>query len=449
MMSRVYMNGTDYMMSVFDRQLRTIGCSGNLSHLILGVPLSPDGEALRARLVQVGEALPMLSARQKRGWFSLLPYWQLPTKNARRPPSLRTVSVDSMKRQSLETLRAAVFNESLDVEHGELVRFTVLQAADRAEVIMTWAHALMDARGGETLLSWIGGGACAKASFGRLDPRKAHTRRAVRREGVWHDMRQAWKALRWLDHIGTPPPLSIYTARASQAQPRQSALYLSFSEEETATIRTNSSGLCGFLGETNYYLASTLVELDRLCVSCGIPAESYIVNLPSNARDKGSNEPVFSNYSSFITHYLRKNQVSDLGAAIQALQFQTRESLGMKLGVAFDCFGTLVRRIPPKPYWDRMKIALNDELGSMFFANTGNAHSELDRFLGQDVRYLHHATSVTCPPGLGVFFHTFKSRLCCTIMLIEGLLDKGEESSFAAHLRQRLLHPMDAVGGDA
>ena len=442
----VYMNGTDYMMSVFHRHLRSKGCSGNLSHLILGVAALPDSAVLRGRLGLAVDTFPVLSARQKRGLFSLLPYWQLPSKKARRPPSVRTLSADPMHGQSLDVLRAEVFNEPLEVEEGELVRFTLIEGADRAEVIMTWAHSLMDARGAETFLAWIGGEASAKPPFDLLDPLTAYTRRAVRNEGVWNDMRQAWKALRWLDRIGTPPPLSLYTARSARAKPRQVARFLSFTQEETTWIRKHSSMLCGYLGETNYYLAASIIELDALCGRCNIPAESYVINLPSNARDKGSNAPVFSNLSVFITHYLRKNEVSDMDSAVKALQYQTRESLGMKLGMAFDCFG---RRIPPKAYWDRMKIALNDEIGCMFFANTGNAHPDLNRFLGQDVIELHHATSVTCPPGLGVFFHAFESRLCCTIVLIEGLLDEGEASAFAAKLRSRLLHPMDSAEGVA
>ena len=435
----VTMNGTDYMMSVFDRHLRGLGYSGNLSHLILTVPLAPDTTALCQKLSAAAETFPMLSARQRRGFFSLLPYWRLPAKGASTPPSVQTFRIDPASGATFDTLRTRVLNEPLAVEQGELVRFTVIEGADRADVIMTWAHALMDARGAETFLAWIGGESPA--------PEKTLTRRVFRREGVWSDMRQAWKALRWLDRIGTPPPLSLYTVRSARAKPGQTARILSFSPEETAQIRKHSADLGGFLGETNYYLASTIVELNALGGRCGIPAESFIVNLPSNARDKGSNEPVFSNFSSFITHYLRKEQASDMASAVQALQHQARESLGLKLGVAFDCFGSLVRRVPPKPYWDRMKIAMNNEIGCMFFANTGNAHPGLERFLGQEVLALHHATSVTCPPGLGVFFHTFKSKLCCTLVLIEGLLDADEEAAFVTNLRGRLLQPLAAAGG--
>jgi hypothetical protein len=441
----VYMNGTDYMMSVFDRHLKSMGFSGNLSHLVLGLSLPPDHAALRGRLQDAARAFPMLSARPKRGTFTLLPYWELPAAGVCRTPVLRTVKARPADGETVEALRARILNEPLDDGAGEWVRLTLVEGEGRAELVMTWAHVLMDARGAEILLSWLGNAGPGLPPSGAAEAEKTLTRRAFPSEGLWKDLRLAWKALRWLDHIGTPPPLSLYMARSPRAQPRQTARYLSFSSDETARVRESSSRLCGFLGETTYYLAAVLVELNALCVAGRIPAESYIVNLPANARDKGSREPIFSNLSSFITHYLRRNQVTDMSTAIAALQDQTRESLGLRLGAAFDSFGTQVRRIPPKPYWDRMKLALNGEIASLFFANTGTS-PDLDRFMEQEVAYLHHVTSVTCPPGLGVFFHTFKSRLCCTIALVEGLLTADEEATFAASLRERLLNPGSSSG---
>ena len=438
----VYMNGADYMMSVFDLQLKRLGGAGNLSHLVAGLPAAPDEAVLRARLAEAGRAFPMLAARQRRGIFSGLPYWQLPRGGAGRAPVVRTVRADAAQGQTLDTLRTDVFNTTLDA--GELLRFTVIEAAGRTELITTWSHALMDARGAEILLAWIGQ---VPAPAVPPDVSDTHTRRAYPRIGLRHDLRLAWQALRRLDQMRDPPPLSLFTARAGRtAVPRQTALFLSFSAAETAAIRESVTERCGFLGETTYYLAATLVELNRFCRAAGIPAESYVVNIPASARAKGSNAPIFSNLSSFMTHYLRRSDVGGMEGAVQAIQSQTRAALASGFGAAFDSFGTFVRRMPPGLYWDRMRIALNGELASLFFANTGSASPDLDRFLGQEVLYLRHATSVTCPPGLGVFFHTFRGQLCCTVALIEGLLAPEEQAALVASLRLRLLTP-GAEGG--
>jgi hypothetical protein len=443
----LYMNSTDYLMSVFDHHLRSMGCAGNLSHLILGVPSAPDRADLQTRLLQASATFPMLSARQKRGRLSLLPYWQLPAQVDRRTPSVRSLCAGPESGMSMEQARIEVFNSALETGKGELVRFTLIEGSDGAEVVMTWAHALMDAHGAEAFLACIGDGLAILPAG--MDIGKTHTRRPFEGQGLWKEMKQAWRALRRLDRIGTPPPLSIYTARSARAKPRQIAKVLSFTHEETALIRKESSRLCGFLGETTYCLASSLMALDRLCLACGIPVESFVVNLPSDARNKGSTAPVFSNFASFFIHCLRKSQVADLGSAIRAIQLQARESIGMSHGAEFDSFGTMVRRIPPRSYWDRMKISLNNEIGSLFFANTGNAPHALEQFLGQEVTYLHHATSVTGPPGLGLFFYSFKSKLCCTIALIDGLLTEQELSAFAEDLRKRLLDPASCTGGGA
>jgi hypothetical protein len=431
----VHMNATDYLMSVFDWHLRSAGHAGNLSHLVFAVATLPDRDLLQTRLSAAAAACPMLAARPKRTFFSRRPYWRLPDAGTAGSPEIQWMR--AADGQSIETLREDALNRALASNNGKLIRFTVIEGGDRTEVVLTWAHALMDARGAETFLSMIGGEPPAEA----WRPEAVHTRRVHPSSGTWPDMKASWKVLRWFDRIGKPPPLSLYTARADRAKPRQVARLLSFTSEETAAIRKNSSAMCGFLGETAYLLAATLFELKRLCDACGIPAETYLVNLPFDARNKGSREPVFSNFSSFIVHYLRKNQLDDMSTAAQAIQFQTRESMEMGFAPAFDSFGSLVRHLPPRLYWSRMKIAFNNEIASLFFANTGNAPQGLDRFLGQEVLEMHHATSVTCPPGIGVFFHTFKGRLRCTLSLVGGLLSEDELSRFLERLRQRLLEP--------
>lgn len=430
---RLPMNATDYLMSVFDWHLRKEGFAGNLSHLIFDVPAPPDRALMQARLSAA--ACPMLSARQKRQFFSRRPYWQLPGPAAVVPPEVKWLRAGDGR--TVESLREDALNDALDSRGGKRVRFTVIEAPGRTEVVLTWTHSLMDARGAEAFLSMIGNETPPDA----WQPEALHTRRVHASDGTWPDMKASWKVLRWFDRIGKPPPLSLYTVRAGHAQPRQLARLLSFSAEETETIRGNISALCGFLGETAYLLAATLLELKRLCEACGISAETYLVNLPFDARNKGSRAPVLSNFSSFVVHYLRRNQLDDMATAAQVIQLQTRESLEMGFAPAFDSFGSLVRHLPPRLYWSRMKIAFNNEIGSLFFANTGSAPPAIDRFLGQEVLDLHHATSVTCPPGIGVFFHTFKGQLRCTLSLVAGLLREEEEASFITSLRLRLLSP--------
>ena len=54
-------------------------------------------------------------------------------------------------------LREQLFNEPLDIDRGELIRFDLIQRNGQAmELIFTWAHAFMDARAGEHFLTRIG-----------------------------------------------------------------------------------------------------------------------------------------------------------------------------------------------------------------------------------------------------------------------------------------------------
>lgn len=436
----VKMNGTDYMMSVFDHHLRDIGSSGNICHISLVLSSMPDVEALKQRLKQVAVAFPVIASRQSRG-FTLLPRRKVPLPDSIRLPELRLLTPENMNGLSVDVVRADVMNDRLDDANGELIRFSLIETGDYAEVIMSWSHTLMDAHGAEAFLGLVADSEKTHLPDNLKDQQKENTRRVFNSAGILREMKQAWKALRHLDKIGNPPPLSIHTLRANRAGTKQASRFFAFTKEETEIVRKNSLDKCGFLGETNYYLAVTLMELKNLCAVCGVSAENYVVNLPADARDKGSRQPIFSNFSSFVMYSLLKEQVSNLDTAINSLQKQTREALKNKTGMAFESFSNLVRFFPSKTYWDRMKLSLNGELASMFFANTGVVSSSLEHFMGCEVMHFRHATSITAPPGIGVFFYAFKSCLCCTVGYLEGVMSEKEVAGFMAGLRDRLLVP--------
>jgi len=354
---------------------------------------------------------------------------------------LKILCADAANGTGIDELRANVLNTPLDIDKGELIRFSLIDDDHQAEVVMSWSHALMDAHGAEAFLALIGDSEDKHPADTLIGQRAEYTRRVFRNRRLWSELKLAWTALRRLDSMAKPPPLSIYTVRSNRIEPRQVSRFVSFSREETEIIRQNSSAICGFLGETNYYLATSLLQLKEICAVCGVPADSYVVNLPVDARDKGSNHPIFSNFSSFITYYVKREQLSDLNTTVESLQKQTRESIRDRLGEGFDSVSSLVRLFPPQLYWNRMKPALNGEIGSTFFANTGNVLPCLERFLGREVLHVRHATSITAPPGIGVFFYSFRSRLYCTIGFIKGVLDESEVSVFEENLRRQLLNP--------
>jgi len=173
----------------------------------------------------------------------------------------------------------------------------------------------------------------------------------------------------------------------------------------------------------------------------GIEVDNYVINLPVDGRSKGDTEPLFSNFSSFILYGMSPESLVDMTTATEEIQRQTRAYVKEGNGFEFDAFLWLSRRLPRRIYWHRMRLAMGGEIGSFFFANPGQAKPEIRTFLGANVLRMRHATSVTCPPGLGVFFHRFKDRLCCTLSFVDGMFEASEYELFSARLRKNLLYP--------
>src|SRR5688500_18100869 len=122
------LNGCDYLMLSFDRELRRRGYAGNSCQVIveLGAPIDPD--ALRGRLTGLLADYPLLSSRLA---GTIRPHW----KPERSAPTVR------LQRDEWG-LRERLFNDPLDLRRGELLRFDLVERDGHAmDVVFTWAHA--------------------------------------------------------------------------------------------------------------------------------------------------------------------------------------------------------------------------------------------------------------------------------------------------------------------
>ena len=439
------MNGTDYLMSVFDHQMRKDGFAGNLSHIIIGLPSTIDKAQLQSRLTELADLFPILTARQARGFWPPLPYWKINRRARPARPIVQHHLAEPGDADSLKAVRDDLLNQPLDSRQRELLRLNLISTPNGSmELVMTWPHVLMDGHGSETFLSLLGGNnrlGNAGVDIRATEPENFYTRQLSGAKPFLQEAKQSLAVLRWLDSIAVPPPISLYNMRKSSVRPRQSHMTFAFSDEEMNLIGARISDHCGFLGETAYYLAATILEVHRLAERCGVHQENCVLCMPADSRTKGEPLPVFSNQESFVVYRFIGDQLTSFASAVGAAQSQTRQVLGTWLHSAFDALGRTTRLLPADSYWDRMRRSMNGEISSFLFAHTGNVSPLLRSFMGQAPNYIHHVPSVVCPPGFGVFFYKFASRLNCTVAYADGLLTGAELSKFVACLKQRMLDP--------
>ena len=418
MSDRLRHNGCDTLMLGFDYELRRRGFAGNSCQIILELSKAVDHTKLEKRLTELVRQNPILRSRPVRG---LNPHW----KPARTMPRVR-VHMESTG------LPQQLFNEPLDLHHGELIRFDLIGCT----LIFTWAHALMDAKSAEYFLALVGDD--------QLLPPEAgpdwYAQRAKAAGNLRARVRQAWRALERLEQFKRALPVSLATQRPPAAKKMKRRI-VALSAAESARVRENSTRLCGFLGDTNFHLAATLVELHRLQSRAGCATASYVVPIPVGLRPKGTHAPLFSNQLTMLLHQFLPGQLETVAQAAAAIKTQRAECLREGHVDSSIALAQLFRALPLRLYMWLVKHELQGEICSLFFGDTSAVDPALENFFDARIETFAHVPAITVPPGIGIVFYRFRQQLNFTLVHAEGTLTGGEVDEFIGLVRQRLLNP--------
>ena len=414
------LNGPDFLMLGFDRELRRHGFAGNTCQIILklGADISPD--ALNRRLAQLTASHPILNARPA---GCVWPKWKLPSRP--QAPQVRLHRGPFSPRELL--------NDPLDARRGQLMRFDVSDDSDgRPLLTFTWLHALMDAPGAEHFLACVGNEDLALPSTPAPAPRPQPPLR--------ERAKLAWKYIHHLDELCKTPPQTIgvrYPSAPAELRHRVEV----FDATDTARIRANASQLAGLLGDAQFHAATALCELHRLRARLGCTSPSYVLPLAVGLRAKGSIQPVFRNELTMLMLQLLPPQLDSTAVAIAALKQQLEAALRGGLIESGRQLGLLFRFLPIPLYMAMAKQGLRGEICSLFFGDTASVNPRLNTFFGAPVEDFTHVAAVTPSPGLGVIFYYFRGLLKMTVVHSTRVFTDAEAADFATHLRQRLLHP--------
>lgn len=149
-------NPLDLYFFAADQAMRRIGLPGTSIHLCLELRGQVDVEGLRCSLLKLYRVYPAAGSRLEQSPITGRPRWRLDGP----PPDLqRIVTLRQFADAGEAEIHAHIedlLNEPVDIRHLPPLQFVVLRglpAGDR--LIARWTHALMDGRGGVTLLEEI------------------------------------------------------------------------------------------------------------------------------------------------------------------------------------------------------------------------------------------------------------------------------------------------------
>jgi len=402
----------------FDRDLRRLGFAGNSCQIILELSTAIDLAALEKRVAELARQNPILTARPARGWT---PQWK-PTGTL---PRVRV-------HQNTGDLPQNLFNEPLDLQHGELIRFDLVGK----KLFFTWSHALMDAKSAEYFLALVGNDVLPLPEPGT----DWYAQRGNRAGNLRARVRKAWQSLERMEKFSAAPPVSLATQRKPAARTMKYHV-TALPAGDSVRVHENAARLCGFLGDTSFHLAATLMELHQLHARTGCPSASYVVPVPVGLRPKGTRAPLFSNQVATILHQFFPDELATVEKTSTALKTRQADCLRGDEIDASITLGQLFRKLPLAIYMRLVKQSLRGEICSLFFGDTGVVDPALETFLGARITGLVHVPAVTLSPGVGVVFSRFHGQLRFIVVHADGAMTENEAVEFSSRLRERLLHP--------
>lgn len=423
---RVRLTGGDYFICAIDRQMRRAGMPGNVCRLVVRL----EGDLEIGRLRQRLAASPLCSwiARLRMvRWLPFLPpRWEATNTP---PPQIAHLSATEQANAPGSPLPALLPERELRAGTSPALALDLVRGTGGGtHLVLSWHHALMDARGAELLLGHLADGTappldpCAGPASPTLNG--DHARRP------WRDyLRRAGFARESLAFITTTcrePFFSLPPVARAAATCRSAYRVHWFDADETARIDGHCRRLDSWFRRSHFYLAAAVRALHAVAATRGNRDGAYIVPVPHDLRRRGAASPILSNQLSFLFFRIEAALAGSLPEVIREL---TRQMLDQVRNRTPDSFLAAMEMFRPAPldfYLRQLFRPAGGKFATFFFSDAGEASPGLKEVLGVRPTAVTHLAPVSRPPGLAVVFSRFSGRLCFVLSWVEDCLGAGE-----------------------
>ena len=439
--TRVPFEVADCFVLALDDFMHRTRQGGHVSQSVLELDRLPDLTRLRVALRRVLAKHPLLVARPRRDWKTLLPYWSVPIPpdgglplglwaetssggglaGAAETPDARELLRDVMM-QPLPRVAGFVCNARLEV---------VELRAGGGLVALSWSHLLIDGKGAELFLSEL-----ARLCEGVDLPDDASLPARVP-SGLLAKFRQTKPAmdhLTGLQETGTPS--------LGGPKPRHGKGFyevLALDAKQSASVRARIESLGAALFPFTFYVACVARAHDRVFRHRGREPRGYGISVPIQTRKRGARGPLFHNHVAVLYFNPRREHLGALADTVAAMKTQFAAMTRAKISESFNVVLDLMRRVPTWIFLWIIRAQFKGEICSCFHSYTGAFAPELTDFAGGRVTNAYHLPCLGTPPGTGIFCGERDDRLNVTLSWREGALNDTERQLMIAQLRADLL----------
>ncbi|AKT38388.1 uncharacterized protein CMC5_025340 [Chondromyces crocatus] len=428
----VLLGGIDVFHLMNDRAMRGRGLSGNdcLFVVELGGRLDPD--QLQRRLDRAVEVVPELRWRLDVPLFAR-PRWAYEPQRAAPRVRVHDVDTEAERHVLLETLLATRVGGAR-VWEIDLVR----RPGAGDTLVLRHIHSLVDARGADRLVRWLGSGHADELEDPPLpEERFAHSERALQHldRNARLDLARTYKA--HVFAVGERPIKSLAAVsppRGAAIHPRVHRLILDADETNAFDRRVRERAR---LAETSLMLLASARLLDGALRARGHALPHHVLPVPLSLDAKVGARRLLGNHLSMLHFSLDRDDLADEHRAVVHLAEQQRVAIREKLDLAMLAALDLARWLPGFAYGWLRDSPFQGELSSMIFSNPGPM--TITSFAGVPVADAYPLPTVVSPPGFQVIFSRFAGRLSASIVHTAGVLDEVEARTLPRALRADLL----------
>jgi hypothetical protein len=425
----------DYFMHGQDHRMRRAGLPGNVCWVKLRLAAGLDVALLRERVA----ASPILDWLARvdivRPLGMLPPLW-------RRAAQPRPILFEHDSRdgdgEGPDSLPPAARRRHLHADRGPALALDLVRHPDlTSRLILSWNHALMDARGAELILRHLNEGMTAKGAPA-IENLIKPDQRGWSLSGWWQSVKIARGSVKWLNESGGEPLFSLMPAGPASAC-RNHYRVLTFSEQETARIDARCQLLTAGFRRSHFFLAASLRALHAIATRRGNQTGAYLVPVPHDTRRRGANGPIFSNHLSILFYRIEPRLAGRLSDILGELSRQMTDQIRTKFPECCMAALDMFKPLPLGFYVNHLGKPTRGKFATFCFSDSGETCAGMSKMLGGPIQSVSHQVATWRPPGLTVLFWTFSGRICAQLSWVDDCLSLVEVDRLEQDLRSALL----------
>lgn len=419
-----------------DHRMRGAGLPGNVCRVAVKLDNGLNSELLRQRVA----ASPLLDwlarVRIVRPLSVLPPVWRA---TAEPRPFFHEHDEPAGASDGPEALPPAVLGRELHASRGPALALDLVRHKDDTKsLVLSWNHALMDARGAEFIFRHLHADDTAKGTSA-LENVISPQQRNGGLSGWWSSMRLAHGSVEWLHKSGAEPLFTLLPPARPTGPSRNLSRVLLFSDEEVARMDDRCQRLNAGFRRSNFYLAASIRALHTIATQRGNTNGAYLIPVPHDMRRRGANGPIFSNHLSILFYRIEPRQAVNLSGIISELTRQMMDQIRDRFPECCMAALDMFKPLPLSFYLHQLGKPTRGKFATFSFSDSGETCAGITNLMGGRIQAVTHLVPTWRPPGLTVLFWNFKGRPCAQLSWLDDCLSSAEADTLERSLRSALL----------